>query len=1058
MRQIFPSRSACAAAGADRFAPIRCCFLPFLLIFCVSFSSAAPAAGKPMPSRYTRWAIVGAGDAAALRDLAYAELTPQPGIELVDRDELRKVTDELLLANSLSPEGAASRLRLGALLNADAVIVLKLLGEGDERTLRVVVVDCRMGTRLRLETLPWKAANLPALAAHLRDLACALRLQYAAGIGRIVGVPNFVSRSFSHDYDPLQEQYGELLLQVLMLEPGVAVIETAEVQAIGREMAINGQQRLARMVPLLVQGDFRVETPADAPPTVSLTVKLTDRTGVIGTADSGPLGLDQAPKWITTALPVKVIAGGVNAKPLSVDEQAQALAARGEAFAALGSYDQSIPLRECAILLNPNNPPVRVALIDEYLKRYYDEYARTRTRLMKKYNADRLNTYPQAMQDPEMDAALAAISEGYIAALDHAEYLIRHQQLSRSAANGVLEKLRQFSARLNWLAQEGEKPVRERPAGLAHLAEAEKARQRFLLAVIPPVMRKIDAGKAAQSAEDSVLITLRGTLCDLACQNLARGRLNLSTLAFIRQAAELMPDDFLPLSLPNLYYRKEVFAPEVTEDAYLKFLESARESPHRLVRADAAGIPLYRRFRQAEAAGNRAELLAVQAEAQTLADALTAIPNSYSVVFSRADATLYFRQDLKKAIAKLEQGTAPAATTQDTGALRFDKYALQQPIPPMPNVITPPTEPFTWFQGMHVIPCGKFDIVWRDIRGLYFHRTAGLLEPAALPETQGPVCFNDVVWDGRYAWISTDSRGLWVVNADGKLIKQIAQPDGLPPGERTVRLYPAAPGRILAVGSIGKDRRAWCAMITLTEPAAASVKVFHEGIQVPTAADDANRRAFMRNPNASFTPQHIARVAGVRPGEDTVVAVIRELDLPGYGWRLDPLAINLNTLQVGIWEPGLKLPAGIYFRPDLITAQGTVLGYDNTTQTMLRLSAVKTANGPELFPIPVTNPGPTDPASTNRYDREHVEHLYPPDTPATVLPAADGRLYVAGEEWWRIDPEMLTAQRLTRGKLPEQYSLRMEFGYSSLLGLIAWNNDGLYRITIDETKIPKKGE
>lgn len=1038
---------------AGSFLLFRCCLLLVLACIIPSAYAAPPATANPLPSDYARWAIIAAGghDVAALRDLAYAELSDQPEIALVERDELRKVTDELLLTQALVPEGAASRLQLGAMLHADAVIVLKLLGEGDERMLCVVVVDCRQGTRLRLESLPWQAEKAPALAAHLCELAVSLRRQYAAGITKIVGVPNFVSRSFSRDYDPLQAQYSELLQQVLLLEPGVAVIETAEAQAIGREMAIEGRQHLARVVPLLVQGDFRVETPAGALPTVSLTVKLTDSTGTIGTADSGPLALDEAPKWITTALPTKVIAGGEHAKPLSVDEQAQALSARGETFAVLGSYDQSIPLRECAVLLNPDLLTVRIALVDEYLKRYYEAYDVTKARLLKQYSADHANGYPRALHDPEMDAALAEITAGFRTALDHGEYLMRHQQLSRGAAVNVLEKLRQLSARLDRLAREGEKSERERPAGLRHLAEAEQARQRFLLVIIPQAMRKQDG---ETPAENSHLFTLRDILGDMACHNLERGRITLANLAFIRQAAELMPDDFEPLCLPNYYDRKDLFAPEVTEAAYLTFLEGAQASPHRLVRADAAGIPLYRRFRLAEKVGDKAELLAVQAETEKLAAILAAIPNPYLITFSRADATFYYRQELKKAIARLEQGTAPEAG-QGLGALHFEKYALLRAVPPVPNVNTPPTQPFTWFPGMHVLPCGTFDIVWRFYRELYFHRKAGLLEPVALP-VKNSVYFNDVVWDGRYAWIATGLYGIWVVSGEGKFICQIAQPDGLPPYDGTLRLYPAAPGRLLAVGSFGKDKRAWCAIVTLTE-GAANVNVFHEGIEVPTAMDDANRQAFKRNPNASFRPQQIVPVAGARPGEDTVVAVIRVLDMPARGWGLDPLTINLNTLQVGIWEPGLKLPADVNIRPGLLTAQGIVLGYDNTTQTMRRLSAVKTGNGPELFPIPVANPGPVISASKDRYDREHVDHLYPGDAP-TVLPAADGQLYIAGDEWWRVDPATLTAQRLTPGKLPEQYRLRMAFGYSSLLGLIAWNDDGLYRITVDEGKIPKKDE
>jgi hypothetical protein len=64
---------------------------------------------------------------------------------------------------------------------------------------------------------------------------------------------------------------------------------------------------------------------------------------------------------------------------------------------------------------------------------------------------------------------------------------------------------------------------------------------------------------------------------------------------------------------------------------------------------------------------------------------------------------------------------------------------------------------------------------------------------------------------------------------------------------------------------------------------------------------------------------------------------------------------------------------------------------------------------------------------------------------------------LTGAKWWRIDPKALTAQRLTTYALPNQYG-KLQCAASSLLGLIGWNDTECYRITIDETKIPKTGD
>lgn len=308
-----------------------CCWLIYACFMMLLYVIAFPAHAEA----YHRWALLTSGEAAVtVGDLATVELTKTPGIELVERDLLAKATGEQTLA-ALSADGGAGRLKLGAMLHADALVVLTA-APGPPPTLKLVVAECRGGVRLRVETLPWDAAKALELAAHVRELVGAVQTQYANGITKVLGVPDFVSRSFSHEYDPLQARYSELVQHVLLLEPGVAVIETAEAQAIARELAIGGVEIKTLPVPVFVQGEFRVEPQPNKPPTVAFTVKLADAAHILVTLTSGPLPLDGAAGWLSATVPAKVLAGAARGKPMTQAEQAKALAALGETFERLG--------------------------------------------------------------------------------------------------------------------------------------------------------------------------------------------------------------------------------------------------------------------------------------------------------------------------------------------------------------------------------------------------------------------------------------------------------------------------------------------------------------------------------------------------------------------------------------------------------------------------------------------------------------------------------------------------------------------------------------------------
>jgi hypothetical protein len=107
-----------------------------------------------------RWAVVGdpAVREAGLSDLVTAELAQLPQVELVEREELQRAIQELELSQLHTAAQPAGRLRLGALVKADALILLSSSKHDGKRFVRVVTCDCVSGARLAYEQFPFSEA------------------------------------------------------------------------------------------------------------------------------------------------------------------------------------------------------------------------------------------------------------------------------------------------------------------------------------------------------------------------------------------------------------------------------------------------------------------------------------------------------------------------------------------------------------------------------------------------------------------------------------------------------------------------------------------------------------------------------------------------------------------------------------------------------------------------------------------------------------------------------------------------------------------------------------
>jgi hypothetical protein len=997
----------------------------------------------PLSSRaeaYGRWAVITSGteEEGQLSDLVLAELTRVPGLELVEREALAKLADEQALSGALSAEGSASRLKLGRMLRADALVLTKLTGPEQNRELQLTVAECKAGARLRVETLPWKTENLPILVEHVKALVLELRARFANGITQVYAVPSFVSQSLSRDYDPLQARYAQLIENALSLQPGVAVLEIAEARALGKELAI-GAPELQRLVPAFIAGEFRVEPRPEKEATITLTVTASDGAKTLDTMQSAALPLSAAAQWISETVTPKLLARTGAGKPLTVAEQIAALTERAETFAKLGSLEEALPLRESVLLLQPDNTPLRETVFNEYCR------------------VVRHDTYSSFnwMKDPgdvqTAERFIASRIDAYLAAMDHLEVLIRNRQISGDAALMLLDTMRQscFVFHLTEFARF----VKDRPGLQPRIQALREANCRFIDAVTPLIL-------AMTTGKDRYIFlnNWQAQVVSLAEYHLARERSTEEDAAFLRHVLlDLVPDGV-----------------EVSWDALVRYSDFRVITPfcESLINSDRPMIRVLGRSTLLRYQFSNAQVLEKDvAHMQQLADDYagllkdyTAIPYPCPVPEGITRNTDYGYQGLQRNYAAMLKeidtlkNTAPPVQVGAIGALKFEpvKFTVIDEHPPF-------SEGIDW-QRLRFVPCTEILEVATTPQRIYRHDRPGelrmILSTFGLAKN---VQFDDLAWDGQHLWVAAVHDGLWVATPEGKVVMKVTPELGLPEADKML-LYALGRGRVLAVGSFGVELRSWCAVVEWNgrPETAPTVRLIHEAKRLLEKNETQQNPQLGLDPSVGFTPLWIQRITDKA---NHPILLIGRLNLNAYYYSpLHPLTIDLQTLAVGV------LPTPVYQFIQLTdpprsfySANDRLFGFG--IDDCVRAGYYEFSDEPVVDPvkvfrhIPVTNPLTLDPNNKAINTERKVKFIGDNGRPLLV-PAPDGWVYAPGKQWWRFNPKTVTGERLAPGvELPEPYWKKIyNYVYSQRLGLLAFGVDSFYRVTIDETKIPKAGD
>jgi len=310
-----------------------------------------------------------------LSDLLMVQMQELAGIELVERDMMEKLLDEVALSMMLGAEQTENRRKAGVLLKADMLVLLSL-EEGlekpeDKKKVKVIMSDCTSGARLYIGWVLFDDYGLENTCRSLTKLVNDTLERFRTGVKQIIGVSHFLSRNLVHDYDHLQAAYAYLLENALTSLSGTAVIEIEEARSIRYENELTADTISDRVVPLFVEGEFTVQNAVSTKQAkVNMTIRISDSTADIKQIERDDLSADQVAVFIADDIAQDILKLSKNytVEPFDKEKQFLALVNRALDFAEVGAWEHSTGLREAAILLKPDSAEQRIKLINEYYR------------------------------------------------------------------------------------------------------------------------------------------------------------------------------------------------------------------------------------------------------------------------------------------------------------------------------------------------------------------------------------------------------------------------------------------------------------------------------------------------------------------------------------------------------------------------------------------------------------------------------------------------------------------------------------------------------------------
>lgn len=330
----------------------------WLLVIAATSSGAAP----PVTAVLTDEGVRESGVA----DLLFADLATDDNLKLVERDRLNDILQELDLASAQQPGDVRGRLNLGKLLKADLLLIVRRV-EKPQPHYQLVVAETTQGLRLSYDS---RAASDDAAAdaAALLQTAKSAVAHHDADISEVCAVPPFVSDDLGLAHAHLKAAFARVIEGALVQRPGLVFVELAEAQAVSRELALSGDEKLAHRLPLYFLGNFRhVKVAGEERIRLSLSLQRGDAVVAERKAEVSPAAAVEFLRSETISILQKLQQKDVDL--IDAKTEARVLAERALAFQTTGQWSEAIALAEASLLLDPQQLEVRKNCIVAYEQR-----------------------------------------------------------------------------------------------------------------------------------------------------------------------------------------------------------------------------------------------------------------------------------------------------------------------------------------------------------------------------------------------------------------------------------------------------------------------------------------------------------------------------------------------------------------------------------------------------------------------------------------------------------------------------------------------------------------
>lgn len=846
--------------------------------FLITVAISVAAAGRVNAQALARWAVIADPGLASthVSELLSPALATQLNLVMVEREQISAALRELELSEAFGANSSGRRLALGNLLGADALVLLRPETVGTQRFAHLVIAECRQGARLQTDRLEIPDSGSESSVASIVAQVQAVRSRFPNGVRRMVGVPYFFSRSLSQEHDRWQTQFACVLENELSSLAGIAVLETDEAAAIRREQLAADQSGNRRLVPLMIEADYRVETVAgDAVPEIRMVLKLAAAEGASRTIENTARGYADAARWLREdAAPQIAELSPDDAKERpSLVRQLQLLDQRAASFARLGSHSHAAGLREAALLLEPDNATRGLQLVGNYCNAVCAPSDPAWNDVFAKQPAGELVVSEWLRRLAFWRRGIEALGE-----------LIDQKRITQAQAVtrlGMIEAaMRNFKFRVpvdtpNFTTPWGRAETRPLDEELARCTQSHL---KFLSESLPrafdlpigdvevevsytrdgfPIMPSAQAVSQAELRRRNRM-NLIGSLLDPPKHDdrkIVRPPPTAATLKhYVQVLSGIGAEPTEATEITQLILRvccEPDWRRDFTDDQFHDFLNQLRSGAGPLNRyyADFGGalrgfflLPPEKRA-SAEETVRALEDLRWEVEKSDLLPRRNGLTSAIErardlVIRSRASS-----QPVSAGVpttapvaASSERESATARESQDrTAPLRYEvvpfrvRHTDGRRESYAPNEATnesgyAPTGGYPVWTAQ----CGTKADVLVNNWSILLHREPGIVDEIVLDHTAE---FTGAAWDGEFTWVPSTKRGLLLVAPERGLVATLDFAGGLPQHNHGVRVVAIGPGKALAAGSFGENRRAWIAIVTFNGERF-DVRVIHEATNV----------------------------------------------------------------------------------------------------------------------------------------------------------------------------------------------------------------------------------